>query len=131
MDATCEPSGEDAGDCDTEPTGSHRPLGFQRGMAIASLNINGLRSHHDEINWLLNDKGIHVLVPNETKLDGSVPKELTEISGYQQQRLDRTCNGGGVFSCFSLKPSSEPCIRMFFYSALADTVIYIYVYAWL
>ena len=96
MDATCEPSGEDAGDRDTEPTGSHRPLGFQRGMAIASLNINGLRSHHDEIKLLLNDKGIHILVLNETKLDGSVPKELTEISGYQQQRLDRTCNGGGV-----------------------------------
>ena len=96
MDATCEPSGEDAGDRDTEPTGSHRPLGFQRSTAIASLNINGLHSHHDEIKFLLNDKGIHILVLNETKFDGSVPKELTEISGYQQQRLDRTCNRGGV-----------------------------------
>ena len=96
MDATCEPSGEDAGDPDTEPTGSHRPLGFQRGMAIASLNFNGLRSHHDEIKLLLNDKGIQILVLNETKLDGSLPIDLTEISGYQQQRLDRTCNGGGV-----------------------------------
>ena len=37
---------------------------------------------------------IHSL--NETKLDGSIPKELTEISGYQQQLIDRTCNGGGV-----------------------------------
>ena len=60
-------------------------------MAIASLNINGLRSRHDEIKLLLNDKGIHILVLNETKLDGSVPKELTEISGYRQQSLDRTC----------------------------------------
>ena len=74
-------------------------------MAIASLNINGLRSHHDEIKLLLKDKGILILVLNETKLDGSVPKELTEISGYQLQRLDRTCNGGDVslFVRYSMK----------------------------
>ena len=90
------PSREEADDRDTEPTGSHQHLGFQRGMAIASLNINGLRYHHDEIKFLLNDKRIHILALNETKLDGSIPKELTEISGYQQLRLDRTCNGGGV-----------------------------------
>ena len=36
------PSREEADDRDTEPTGSHQHLGFQRGMAIASLNINGL-----------------------------------------------------------------------------------------
>ena len=65
-------------------------------MAIASLNINGLRSHLDEIKLLLNDRGIHILALNETKLDASIPKELTEIPGYQQKRLDRTCNGGGV-----------------------------------
>ena len=65
-------------------------------MAIAALNINGLRYHHDEIKFLLNDKRIHILALNETKLDGSIPKELKEISGYQQLRLDRTCNGGGV-----------------------------------
>ena len=89
-------SREEADDRDTEPTGSHQHLGFQRGMSIASLNINGLRYHHDEIKFLLNDKRIHFLALNETKLDGSIPKELTEISGYQQLRLDRTCNGGGV-----------------------------------
>ena len=74
----------------------HRHLGFKKGMAIASLNINGLRGHHDEIKLLLNDQGIHILALNETKLDASMPKELTEIPGYQQKRLDRTCNGGGV-----------------------------------
>ena len=31
-----------------------------------------------------------------------------------------------VFSCFGEKPSSEPCIRIFFHSALADTVINIF-----
>ena len=65
-------------------------------MAIASLNINGLCNHHDEIKFLLNDKGIHILALNETKLDGPIPRELTDISGYQQLRFDRTCNGGGV-----------------------------------
>ena len=66
-------------------------------MAIASLNINGLRSHLDEIKLLLNDRGIHILALNETKLDALIPKELSEIPGYQQKkRLDRTCNDGGV-----------------------------------
>ena len=91
-----EPSRGYAGDRDTEPTGSRQHLGFQRGMAIESLNTNGLRNHLDEIEFLLNGKGIHILALNETKLDGSIPKELTEISGYQQQRIERTCNGGGV-----------------------------------
>ena len=45
------------------------------GMALASLNINGLRSHLDEV---------------------QLPKELTEIPGYQQERRYRTGNGGGV-----------------------------------
>ena len=40
--------------------------------------------------------GIHILALNETKLDNSSPKELTDISGYQQLRLDRSCHGGGV-----------------------------------
>ena len=100
LDATClnhnEPSRGYAGDRDTESTGSHQHLGFQRGMAIASLNINGLRNHLDEIKFLLNGKGIHILALNETKLDGSIPKDLNEISGYQQRRIDRTCNGGRV-----------------------------------
>ena len=38
----------------------------------------------DEIKFLLNDKGIHIFALNETKLDGSTPKELTENLGYQQ-----------------------------------------------
>ena len=90
------PFGEDAVDRNTVSTGSHQHLGFKRGMAIASLNINGLRSHHDEIKLLLNDQGILILALNETKLDASVPKELSATSIYQQKRLDRTCNGGGV-----------------------------------
>ena len=33
---------------------------------------------------------------NETKLDPHYPKELTSLPGYQQERLDRMCSGGGV-----------------------------------
>ena len=51
------PLSEDAGDRDTDSTGCHQHLGFKRGKAIASLKINGLRSHHDGIKLLLNDQG--------------------------------------------------------------------------
>ena len=77
--------------------GSHQHIGYKKGMAITSLNVNGLRSHLDEVRLLIKDLGIHILALNETKLDcSSIPKELTEISGFQQKRLDRSRNGGGV-----------------------------------
>ena len=76
--------------------GYHQHLGFKKGMAIASLNINGLRSHLDEVQILTKSLGIHILGLIETKLDPSYPKELTSVAGYHQVRLDRTCNGGGV-----------------------------------
>ena len=75
---------------------SHQHLGLKKGMVIASLNVNGIRSHLDEVQLLLNNLGIHILALNETKLDSSIAKELTDIAGYQQKRLDRTCHGGGV-----------------------------------
>ena len=70
-------------------TASHRHLGFKKVMVIASLDINGLRSHLDEVQLLLNNLGIQILALNKTKLDGSIAKELTDISGYQQKWLDR------------------------------------------
>ena len=68
----------------------HQHLGFKKGMAIASLNINGLRSHLDEVQLLIRDLGIQILALNETKLDPEFPKELTGVAGYQQERMDRT-----------------------------------------
>ena len=65
-------------------------------MAIASLNVNGLRKHFDEIQDTLFNLGVHILALNETNLDNKHPEELTDITGYQQVRLDRTRNGGGV-----------------------------------
>ena len=74
----------------------HQHLGFKKGMAIASLNINSLCSHLDEVQILIRDLGIQIIALNETKLDPEFPKELTSVVGYQQERLDRTCNGGGI-----------------------------------
>ena len=59
-------------------------------MAIASLKVNGLRSHLDEVQLLINNLGIHFLALNETKLDPNYPIELTSVAGYQQERPERT-----------------------------------------
>lgn len=65
-------------------------------MTIASLNINGLRGHFNEVQILLRDLGIHILALNEIKIDKNYPRELTGISGFQQERLERNGDGGGV-----------------------------------
>ena len=65
-------------------------------MAIASMNINGLRSHLDEVQLLIRSLGIHILAINETKLDPNYPKELTSLPGFQQECIDRASSGGGV-----------------------------------
>ena len=61
-------------------------------MTIASLNVNGLRRHFDEIQSILFSLGIHILALNETRLDEKLPEELTEITGYLLVSLDRPCN---------------------------------------
>ena len=63
---------------------------------MASLNVNGLRSHLDEINALLKSMGIDILALNETKLDHLIEQQLTEVTGYKQLRLDRSRSGGGI-----------------------------------
>ena len=65
---------------------------IQKGLVITSLSVNGLRSQLDEIQLLLNNLGIHILALNETQLGRSVAKELTNMTGYQQKRLDRNYN---------------------------------------
>ena len=53
----------------------------KKGLLMASLNVNGLRCHLDEINVLVKGMGIDILALNETKLDHSIEKQLTEITG--------------------------------------------------
>ena len=52
-----------------EATGHTGSLGFRKGMVIASLNVNSLPLHKDELSAFINDKGVHILALNETKLD--------------------------------------------------------------
>ena len=76
--------------------GSDQNLGFKMGIAIVSLNTNGLRSHLDEVQLLMRDLVIQKLAVNETKLDPCYPKELISVAGCQQERLDRTRTSGDV-----------------------------------
>ena len=45
-------------------------------MAIASLNVNGIRSHFDEIKFLLFQRVVHILALNKIKVDPLYPKNL-------------------------------------------------------
>ena len=51
-------------------------------MVIASLNVNSLPAHIDEIRLLLHEKNIHILALNETKIDSDYPSDLLKIEGY-------------------------------------------------
>ena len=63
---------------------------------VASLNVNSLLLHIDEIRATVKELGIHILAINETKLDGHIADELVDIDGFSIKRCDRNRNGGGV-----------------------------------
>ena len=63
---------------------------------MASLNINSLLAHIDDLRVLVYDSNIDVLTINETKLDPSVSDNDIHIPGYEVVRKDRNINGGGV-----------------------------------
>ena len=69
-------------------------LGHRKGITIASLNVNSLLLHIDEIRMLVNELGIHILAINETKLDNSIDDSLVSIAGYTMKRCDRDRTGG-------------------------------------
>ena len=48
-------------------------LGSKNGVVVASSNVYGLPSH---IEVILKDKGIHLLAPNETKVDENCKDEI-------------------------------------------------------
>ena len=52
--------------------------------------------HLDEIRILVGEKKPHILHLNETKIDGSISDDDTDIEDYALDRKDRTCFGGGV-----------------------------------
>ena len=67
-----------------------RQLGCRKGLAIASLNVNSLLLHIDEIKNLIKEKSLHVLALNETKLDGKIASDLLQIDGYTLYRSSIT-----------------------------------------
>ena len=71
-------------------------LGHRKGVVVASLNVNSLLLHIDEIRATVKELGIHILAINETKLDGHIADELVDIDGFSIKRCDRNRNGGGV-----------------------------------
>ena len=86
---------------------SHELLPSKRGFKLASLNINSLSAHIDELRILLSDRPIDILAINESKLDDTISDNEIHISGYESIRSDRSTNGrsgGGV--CFLFVPKS-------------------------
>ena len=70
----------------------------KKGLVKASLNINVLRSHIDEIELLLGELEIDIVALNETKFDNSVDCQIADIAGFKQVGNDRSRQGGGVTS---------------------------------
>lgn len=78
---------------------------------MASLNINQLTTHIDELRILLADNDIDIVSINETKLNESIRDHEVHISGYEIIRRDRlTKSGGGV--CFYVKTSTTLLYEM-------------------
>lgn len=72
---------------------------FKRGFKLASLNVNKLSTHIDEIRILLVDKCLDVLAIQETKVDMSNNNSDFYICGYELIRRDRLSDAGGGI-CF-------------------------------
>ena len=51
-------------------------LGHRKGMTIATLTVNILLLHIDEIRMLVKELGIHILAVNETQLDDTIDDNL-------------------------------------------------------
>ena len=84
----------------------------KRGFKLASLNINSLLAHIEELRVLLADRPIDVLAINETKLDSTVNDDEVYIPGYELIRSDRYHKGrcgGGV--CFYVRSTINYSIR--------------------
>ena len=67
-----------------------------KGLVIASINVNGLVKHVDEIKLLPIEKNIRILAINETKLDETIEDNIISIDKYKLHRKDCNRHGGGV-----------------------------------
>ena len=82
----------------------------KRGFKLASLNVNKLSTHIDEIRILLADKCLDVLAIQETKLDVSNNNSDFCICGYELIRRDRLSDAGGGI-CFYIKSTLNFSVR--------------------
>ena len=71
-------------------------FGCRKGIKVASLNVNSLIPHIDEIEANIKEHGIHFLALNETKISSDILSENLEINGYKLGRKDRNRYGGVV-----------------------------------
>ena len=79
---------------------------------MASLNINSLLAHIDDLRVFIDNSNIDILAINETKLDFSVDDYQVYLTGFDIIRKDRLPNGrsgGGV--CIYLRSSLNFRIR--------------------
>ena len=67
-----------------------------KGLNIASLNINSIMRHINEIRVLLSDCSFDNLAINETKLDHTIFDCEIRINNYSIVCYDRNRYGGGV-----------------------------------
>jgi len=66
---------------------------------MASLNINSLLAHIDELRVFMSNSKIDILSINETKLDSTIDDSEVYLPGFEITRKDRKTNGrngGGV-----------------------------------
>ena len=67
-----------------------------KGLKIASLNVNGLMKHIEEIRVMLINYPFDILAISETKIDSTISDSEIHINGYTIIKKDRTKNGGGI-----------------------------------
>ena len=75
---------------------SWHAIAKSKGLKIASLNVNSLLKHIDEIRVLLEKYTFDILAINESKIDNSIPDNEIHVIGYDLIRNDRNRYGGGV-----------------------------------
>ncbi len=76
---------QDSGICDN----LLRDITKSKGIKIASLNINSLLKHIEEIRVLLTEYTFDILAINESKIDNSISDNELHIFGYDIIRKDR------------------------------------------
>ncbi len=81
---------------------------------MASLNINSLLLHIDELRVFMSSSKIDILMIDETKLDSTIHDNEVYITGFEIVRRDRNINGrnGGTNLRVLLKAGPRPAAHL-------------------